>query len=324
MNQDKKNTQIKVKVCMITYNHEDYIEEAIMGVLSQDAPFDFELVIGEDCSTDKTRDICEKFASKHPEIINLLPSDTNLGMQDNFFRTLDICSDADYVAFCEGDDKWIDNNKLSYQVNYLENNDKFSAHSHNVIRRNLVTNIDGDFGKIENAVLTREDTFTTWPFHEVSLMARGRILRTIPINELPRFISGDRFLNRWLSYHGPLFYEGNKHLAIYHQHDTGASANSNYLNVRYEEIDMLYFFETMFGVDKILVNAKISAMRDIAWFWAQGYGEKKHKTLKFLGDYINLTSLKKRSDYYYVLLILFGRLFLVFHRSLKSIINSAL
>ena len=61
-----------VSVCMITYNHEKYIAEAIENVILQKTNFSFELVIGEDCSTDKTREICNTYITKYPNLIKLI------------------------------------------------------------------------------------------------------------------------------------------------------------------------------------------------------------------------------------------------------------
>ncbi len=109
-----------VSVCMITYNHEKYIGRAIEGVLLQKCNFSVELIIGEDCSTDNTRKICEEYQRKN-NIIKLLPSEINLGIIPNFIRTLNSCS-GKYIAICEGDDYWIDPLKLQKQLDYLERN----------------------------------------------------------------------------------------------------------------------------------------------------------------------------------------------------------
>lgn len=110
-----------VSVFMITYNHEKYISQAIEGVLMQKTNFDFELVIGEDKSTDKTREICEKYASKYQNKIKLLPSDKHYGAMDNHNRTFKACT-GKYIAMCEGDDYWTDPYKLQKQVDFLEKN----------------------------------------------------------------------------------------------------------------------------------------------------------------------------------------------------------
>jgi glycosyltransferase involved in cell wall biosynthesis len=114
------NKGFTVSICMITYNHEPYIKQAIEGVLMQKCNFPIELIIGEDCSTDKTRQICKDFELKHSEI-KLLPSETNIGMMQNFIKTLQACT-SKYIAFCEGDDYWTDPYKLQKQVDFLESN----------------------------------------------------------------------------------------------------------------------------------------------------------------------------------------------------------
>jgi glycosyltransferase involved in cell wall biosynthesis len=120
-----------VSICMITYNHENFIREAIEGVLMQKTTFPIELIIGEDCSTDKTRHIVREYAEKYPEIIRPLLPEKNLGVKDNFIQTLQACT-GKYIALCEGDDYWIDPYKLQKQVDFLEANEDFSICFHNV------------------------------------------------------------------------------------------------------------------------------------------------------------------------------------------------
>lgn len=116
---------------MITYNHEDYIAEAINGVLAQKTNFIIELIIAEDLSTDNTRKICEQFANEHPSLISLLPSIKNHGMQANFIRAFNNCK-GHYIALCEGDDYWTDPLKLQKQVDFLESNPDYSICFHPV------------------------------------------------------------------------------------------------------------------------------------------------------------------------------------------------
>jgi len=120
-----------VSVCMITYNQEKYIAEAIEGVLMQQTGFPVELIIGEDCSTDNTRNICLEYKEKHPDFIKLLLPEKNLGIMPNFIATLNACT-GKYIALCEGDDYWIDPNKLQKQVDFLEANEDFSTCFHQV------------------------------------------------------------------------------------------------------------------------------------------------------------------------------------------------
>ncbi|MBN1295100.1 MAG: glycosyltransferase [Candidatus Latescibacteria bacterium] len=109
-----------ISIIMITYNHAPYISEAIEGVLQQKTDFPFELVIGEDCSTDGTREIVFEYQKKYPEIIRVITSDKNVGMKANSVRTKKVLR-GKYVAFCEGDDYWHNPGKLQLQTEYMEN-----------------------------------------------------------------------------------------------------------------------------------------------------------------------------------------------------------
>jgi glycosyltransferase involved in cell wall biosynthesis len=112
-------TEPLVSVKMITYNHAPFIAQAIEGVLQQKTNFPFELLIGEDCSTDGTREIVFDYQKKYPDIIRVVTSDKNVGMKKNGLRTLRACQ-GKYVAFCEGDDYWQSPFKLQKQADYLE------------------------------------------------------------------------------------------------------------------------------------------------------------------------------------------------------------
>jgi glycosyltransferase involved in cell wall biosynthesis len=115
-----------VSVKMITYNHAAFITQAIECVLKQKTNFPFELVIGEDCSTDGTRDIVFDYQKKYPNIIRVITSEKNVGMKKNAYRAVKACR-GKYVAFCEGDDYWHNPEKLQKQVDYLESHPECGA-----------------------------------------------------------------------------------------------------------------------------------------------------------------------------------------------------
>lgn len=122
---------MKLSVCMITYNHEDFIAQALDSVLMQDVDFDYEIVLGEDCSTDNTRDIARDYASRFGDRVQLLPAEKNLGGKHNFIRTLRACR-GQYIALCEGDDYWTSPQKLAKQVSFLDNHPECAVCFHNV------------------------------------------------------------------------------------------------------------------------------------------------------------------------------------------------
>jgi glycosyltransferase involved in cell wall biosynthesis len=110
---------IKVSVALKTYNHEKYIAQAIESVLMQKTNFDYELVIGEDCSTDRTREIVTGYGQKYPGRIRVLLSEQNLGGRENFIRTISACLGT-YIALLDGDDYWTAPDKLQKQANFLD------------------------------------------------------------------------------------------------------------------------------------------------------------------------------------------------------------
>lgn len=112
---------VLVSINCITFNHEQYIADAIEGFLMQKTDFDFEIIIGEDCSTDNTMKIVQEYKQKHPDKIRVVTSDKNVGPNKNERRVYEN-SRGKYIAICEGDDYWIDPLKLQKQVSYMENN----------------------------------------------------------------------------------------------------------------------------------------------------------------------------------------------------------
>ena len=123
----------KVSVCMITYNHEKFIGQAIDSVLMQQTNFNYELVIGEDCSTDNTRAIVVEYQKKHPDKIRLLLPEKNLGMHENGRRTLEACH-GEYIALLEGDDYWTDPLKLQKQAELLDSDPGIAMCFHDINR----------------------------------------------------------------------------------------------------------------------------------------------------------------------------------------------
>lgn len=121
----RKGKKPLVSVIMLAYNHETYIREAVESIVKQDADFDFELLIGEDASTDATLAVCKELQQANHHIIRLVTSADNVGMHRNFAR-LWCRAEGEYIAFCEGDDYWIDSKKLNKQVDFLTANFDFS------------------------------------------------------------------------------------------------------------------------------------------------------------------------------------------------------
>jgi len=128
---DSYIVDIMVSVLMTVYNHEHYLKKAIEGVLMQKTNFKYELIIGEDCSTDGSRKIVEFYQKKYPDIIRAMLNSKNLGMDSNGWQVTKAAK-GKYLAICEGDDFWTDPNKLQIQVDFLERNPEYSGCYHSV------------------------------------------------------------------------------------------------------------------------------------------------------------------------------------------------
>ena len=112
---------ILLSVHIITYNNEQYIEEMLQSVLKQNVDFDFEIVVGDDCSTDGTLEIINVYAEKHPNLLKVQKNDLQLGILKNFKTTLDRCNGI-YVFDIAGDDMLKTNDALQKMVDVLKDN----------------------------------------------------------------------------------------------------------------------------------------------------------------------------------------------------------
>ena len=108
-----------VTVRTSTYNHAEFIVQCIESILMQKTNFAFEYIIGEDFSTDGTREIVLDYAKKYPGIIRVITADRNVGFKANGMRCINAAR-GKYMALCEGDDFWIDEYKLQKQFDYME------------------------------------------------------------------------------------------------------------------------------------------------------------------------------------------------------------
>jgi glucosyltransferase len=120
--------EVFVSICVLTYNHENYIRQALDGILMQETNFGYEIVIHDDASTDNTQVIIKDYAEKHPNIFKPLLQTQNqrsrlgggMNARFNYPRAM-----GKYIALCDGDDYWTDPYKLQKQVDFLEANEAY-------------------------------------------------------------------------------------------------------------------------------------------------------------------------------------------------------
>ncbi len=109
-----------LSIIVITYNQEQYIKQTIESIINQKTEYKYELLIGDDCSKDSTREILNDYAQKYPDIIKPIYNEKNLGAVGNYFNVLKHCS-GKYIMECGGDDWWFPE-KLVKQISYMESN----------------------------------------------------------------------------------------------------------------------------------------------------------------------------------------------------------
>lgn len=137
MNIENQYRPIMVSVWCRTYNHVNYIKDALDGLVSQQTDFAYKVIVFDDASTDGTSDIVRSYAEKYPEIIYAIIAEENIYHHPDTKKIIaDIWKQhltGKYMAFCEGDDFWIDNNKLQIQVDYMEAHPECSMYMHNAM-----------------------------------------------------------------------------------------------------------------------------------------------------------------------------------------------
>jgi len=190
---------MKVSVCMITYNHEKYIVQALESALMQQADFEYEIVVGEDCSTDRTRALLVGLQQQHPAKIRLLLPERNLGMMPNFIQTLKACRGR-YIALLEGDDFWTDPYKLQKQVDFLDANPDFVMCFHNVEVQDEAGNRSRANTNQQHVVSVKDIISRAWFIMTCSIMFRNGLVK------YPRWFNrvrnGDYALQLLVSQHG--------------------------------------------------------------------------------------------------------------------------
>ncbi len=120
-----------VTICTITYNQQEYIEDALKSILMQKTNFPFQVIISDDCSTDNTAQIIKKYEKMYPDKIKAFYNNQNIGAHQNYIFCLSQAK-SKYLVVNEGDDYFLDPYKLQKQVDFLEKNPDYSICFHPV------------------------------------------------------------------------------------------------------------------------------------------------------------------------------------------------
>lgn len=218
-----------VSISITTYNHQKFIEKCIKSVLEQNVNFKYEILIGNDASTDTTLQICEKIQSEYPEIIRIINHPKNIGLRKNNHAVWTNCQ-GKYIAYLEGDDYWTDPNKLQLLVDFLEENIEYSAAYHQVELSypNKTLNKFMPSSNIEKN-LTFEENLKHWEVGTCSFVYRNFINNNDPISTFFKsdiIFFSDRPLMAFASLYGPFKYLP-KCMGVWRQHDNNMTKIGN-------------------------------------------------------------------------------------------------
>lgn len=223
-----------VSVHMITYNHAAFLAEAIEGIVQQETDFPFELIIGEDCSTDDTRKVAFEYQQKYPHIVRVLYSESNAGQGPNFERVYDACR-GKYMAICEGDDCWRDKSKLAQQIDFLSKNNDYVAAYHGFLVKQENDPEKSETFYSARDLSARELLYGGGSFQHSTLCFRN-ILGKLPEN-FYRVNGGDKFLRSLLGKHGKGKCVSTIEPSVYRIHDGGSWSGMGQMQQLVKHVD---------------------------------------------------------------------------------------
>lgn len=297
----------KVSIIMLAYNHEKYIAKAISSIISQDNLEQIELLIGEDCSNDKTRLICQEFQQNYPKVIRIITAEKNVGAHKNFFR-LWCRARSEYLAFCEGDDYWIDTKKLNKQIYILDKNINCSLCG---AYTQIINEENGDILKTlslikplyfkENYKLI--DLIPNYNFHTSSIVLRKSSV------ELPSWLWNvyctDRPLYLLATQNNKIAICIPEIMSIYRQHLSGVWSQINFLEKAHRSIHLFHVLEH--HLEKKYSKIFRNTIGNIIWYYATEsleMGDTKMAKILFWKSFCLKFLYLKISDYKLVIGIL--------------------
>lgn len=308
-------------VFVMVYNHEKYIAECLEGILMQKCNFNFDIVVGEDCSTDKSREILLEYQNRYPGKFKLLLHETNIGAANNQMEVFKNCK-GKYIAMCEGDDYWIDPLKLQTQVDFLEaNEDYVLIHSDIFLKNSSGDNIKSARNTISKIIRWSKNNDSNVVKYLVKgnyimtltvLMAKSALFDALKeINENDNQIATiDYTLFLELSKLGKIHYQQEK-TAVYRILTNSESNNINIdarLNFIETTINISRFYNQKFLVginnlyfDRVLLSAQLFefAKRGLVSKFISAF----YKGIK--SDKLNILRLK---NYYYFIVLIVSKI----------------
>lgn len=230
-----------VSIVTIAYNVSKYIDEAIESVLNQKTNYTVELVIGEDCSTDNTRNIVLEYQKKYPSVVRVVLHEKNLGLTPNCVATHNVCR-GKYIALLDGDDYWTAEDKLQKQIDFLEQNADYSGCGTQATKIYENGESPHFFGEKNDTTYVLNDMITHRKFHTSSFVYRKEIWDKtggIPSN----ISSNERAIYPMVAIFGKIKYF-KESMCVYRLAGTGLNSRINYTELE-TDLQMLPWLQSL-------------------------------------------------------------------------------
>lgn len=213
-------SDIKVTVYCLAYNHEKYIRKALEGFVMQKTNFDYEVLVHDDASTDSTADIIREYEEKYPHLFKVIYQKENQFSKGASIKNhmLPLVR-GKYIAYCEGDDYWVDENKLQTQYDIMEKYLEVSLCVHNVQcvtedcseQKEIIP--EEKYGLNDSRLISSEEMASLlydtsgYPFQTSSYFLRTEVAKAELNDVLKGYINGDGIKLRVAMYYGKVYFE---------------------------------------------------------------------------------------------------------------------
>lgn len=267
---------VKLTVIVLTYNHERFISKAITSILDQQVDFDYQIVVADDGSKDKTVTYIQDISNQNPGKIVLLQKQSNNGIKNNILSLLSVIK-GKYIANLDGDDYWSDPNKLQKQIQFLDSNPEYNGvfHDTKIVHIDDAENILFQSRKLySQAYVYKEEIFPTDIIsRQFILPSSSAVLRTSVIEMVnPNWILDDFSILWKITCFGikhSKYYFINEVMSVYQNHSLGISKHNQdqfhlshiqfLLNLRKDDFYREYKYAIYISVSselKILLDSK--------------------------------------------------------------------